>query len=234
MYKNFSSTHDGYKNFSSTRAQAARSRELNLAGSKNFAKQNFGLARAVHKFHQKAQEADFCLTFKAAMYYTFNMIVLGIDPGYAIIGFGLIDTSKNNKVIDYGVITTPKEDSIAIRLKNIESALCSLFEAYHPDAVAVEELFYFKNQKTVIPVAEARGVILLTAQKFCENIFEYTPMQIKQALTGQGRAEKKQIQFMVKSILGLKEVPKPDDAADALAVALTHAQTSPRLNTNRV
>ena len=157
------------------------------------------------------------MTFKAAMYYTFNMIVLGIDPGYAIIGFGLIDTSKNNKVIDYGVITTPKEDSIAIRLKNIESALCSLFEAYHPDAVAVEELFYFKNQKTVIPVAEARGVILLTAQKFCENIFEYTPMQIKQALTGQGRAEKKQIQFMVKSILGLKEVPKPDDAADALA-----------------
>ena len=83
-------------------------------------------------------------------------------------------------------------------------------------------------------MAEARGVILLTAQKYCENIFEYTPMQIKQALTGQGRAEKKQVQFMVKSILGLKEIPKPDDAADALAVALTHAQTSPRLNINHV
>lgn len=162
------------------------------------------------------------------------MKVLGIDPGYAIIGYGVIDTIKDNKVIDYGVITTPKEDSIAIRLKNIESALISLFNAYSPDAVAIEELFYFKNQKTIIPVAEARGVILLTAQKFCENIYEYTPMQIKQALTGQGRAEKKQVQFMVKSILGLKDIPKPDDAADALAVALTHAQTSPRLNINKV
>lgn len=162
------------------------------------------------------------------------MKVLGIDPGYAIIGYGVIDTTKDNKVIDYGVITTPKEDSIAIRLKNIESALISLFKAYTPDVVAIEELFYFKNQKTIIPVAEARGVILLTAQKFCENIYEYTPMQIKQALTGQGRAEKKQVQFMVKSILGLKDIPKPDDAADALAVALTHAQTSPRLNINKV
>lgn len=162
------------------------------------------------------------------------MKVLGIDPGYAIIGYGIIDTTKDNKVIDYGVITTPKEDSISIRLKNIESALISLFNLYKPDAVAIEELFYFKNQKTIIPVAEARGVILLTAQKHCENIFEYTPMQIKQALTGQGRAEKKQVQFMVKSILGLKEIPKPDDAADALAVALTHAQTSPRLNLNKV
>ena len=162
------------------------------------------------------------------------MKVLGIDPGYAIIGYGIIDTTKDNKVIDYGVITTPKEDSISIRLKNIESTLISLFNLYKPDAVAIEELFYFKNQKTIIPVAEARGVILLTAQKYCENIFEYTPMQIKQALTGQGRAEKKQVQFMVKSILGLKEIPKPDDAADALAVALTHAQTSPRLNLNKV
>ena len=162
------------------------------------------------------------------------MIILGIDPGYAIIGFGIIDTSKNNAVIDYGVITTPKDDSISLRLKNIECALCSLFETYKPEAVAIEELFYFKNQKTIIPVAEARGFILLTAQKYCKNIFEYTPMQIKQALTGQGRAEKQQIQFMVKNILGLKQIPKPDDAADALAVALTHAQTSPRLNTNRV
>ncbi len=162
------------------------------------------------------------------------MKILGIDPGYAIIGYGVIDTSLPRLVVDYGVITTPKEDSISIRLSNIEKALISLFETYKPDAVAIEELFYFKNQKTVIPVAEARGIILLVAQKYCGNIFEYTPMQIKQALTGQGRAEKKQIQFMVKNILGLKEVPKPDDAADALAVALTHSQTSPLLNTNRV
>lgn len=162
------------------------------------------------------------------------MKILGIDPGYAIIGYGLIDTSKSNQVIDYGVITTPKEDGISVRLSNIESALVSLFQTYKPDAVAIEELFYFKNQKTVIPVAEARGVILLAAQKYCGNIFEYTPMQIKQALTGQGRAEKAQIQFMVKNILGLKKIPKPDDAADALAVALTHAQTSPMLNTNKI
>lgn len=162
------------------------------------------------------------------------MKILGIDPGYAIIGYGVIDTNKNNAVIDYGVITTPKEDSISVRLSNIEKALIMLFERYQPDQVAVEELFYFRNQTTVIPVAEARGVILLTAQKYCGNIYEYTPMQIKQALTGHGRAEKAQVQFMVKNILGLTSIPKPDDAADALAVALTHAQTSPALNTNKV
>ncbi len=162
------------------------------------------------------------------------MKILGIDPGYAIIGYGIIDTSLPRLVVDYGVITTPKEDTLPVRLSNIENALISLFETYKPEAVAIEELFYFKNQKTVIPVAEARGVTLLVAQKYCQNIFEYTPMQIKQALTGQGRAEKAQIQFMVKNILGLAQIPKPDDAADALAVALTHAQTSPALNTNKI
>ena len=162
------------------------------------------------------------------------MKILGIDPGYAIIGYGIIDTSLPRLVVDYGVITTPKENTLPVRLSNIENALISLFETYKPEAVAIEELFYFKNQKTVIPVAEARGVTLLVAQKYCQNIFEYTPMQIKQALTGQGRAEKAQIQFMVKNILGLAQIPKPDDAADALAVALTHAQTSPALNTNKI
>jgi len=162
------------------------------------------------------------------------MIILGIDPGYAIVGFGLIDSSKNNAVIDYGVITTPKEDSIAVRLKTIEDGLVYLINKYKPDVLAIEELFYFKNQKTVIPVAEARGVIVLTCQKLIGQIFEYTPLQIKQALTGVGRAEKAQVQFMVKTILGLKSIPKPDDAADALAVALCHSQTSPRLNINRV
>lgn len=162
------------------------------------------------------------------------MKILGIDPGYAIIGYGIIDTSLPRLVVNYGVITTPKEDTLPVRLSNIENALISLFETYKPEAVAIEELFYFKNQKTVIPVAEARGVTLLVAQKYCQNIFEYTPMQIKQALTGQGRAEKAQIQFMVKNILGLAQIPKPDDAADALAVALTHAQTSPALNTNKI
>ena len=110
-----------------------------------------------------------------------------------------------------------------MRLKNIESALKTLFSTYKPDAVAIEELFYFKNQTTVIPVAEARGVILLAAVHSCGEIFEYTPLQIKQALTGNGRAEKAQVQFMVKAILGLEKIPKPDDAADALAVAICHA-----------
>lgn len=163
------------------------------------------------------------------------MIILGIDPGYGIVGFGLIDTAKNNAVIDFGVITTPKEDSLPIRLNTISESFDYLFQKYKPDAVAIEELFFFRNHTTIIPVAEARGVILLTCQKYCPgNIFEYTPLQIKQALTGQGRAEKKQVQFMVKTILGLREIPKPDDAADALAVALCHSQINPRININRV
>lgn len=162
------------------------------------------------------------------------MIVLGIDPGYAIIGYGVLDTSKQNMLLDYGAITTPKEDSMPIRLENIDKSLKYLFDKFKPDVVAIEELFYFKNQKTVIHVAQARGVILLACQKYCGNIYEYTPLQIKQALTGQGRAEKAQVQFMVKAILGLNSIPKPDDAADALAVAICHSQSSPMLNRNKV
>ena len=162
------------------------------------------------------------------------MIVLGIDPGYAIIGYGVLDTNKQNMLLDYGAITTPKEDSMPIRLENIDKSLKYLFDKFKPDVVAIEELFYFKNQKTVIQVAQARGVILLACQKYCGNIYEYTPLQIKQALTGKGRAEKAQVQFMVKAILGLNSIPKPDDAADALAVAICHSQSSPVLNRNRV
>ncbi len=161
------------------------------------------------------------------------MIILGIDPGYAIIGYGVIDTEKRNMVVDYGAITTPKEDTMPVRLEAIEGSLKFLFDKYKPDVVAIEELFYFKNQKTVIQVAQARGVIILACQKYCGNIFEYTPLQIKQALTGHGRAEKAQIQYMVKAILGLSSIPKPDDAADALAVAICHSQTSSVLNPNR-
>lgn len=162
------------------------------------------------------------------------MRILGIDPGYGIVGYGIIDTHRNNYVVDFGVIETPKEESFPVRLLRIEEALRVLFETYKPDEVAIEELFYFHNQTTVIPVAEARGVIILTAEKFCEHIFEYTPMQIKQALTGNGRADKKQMQFMVKNILGLEKIPKPDDAADALAVALCHSQINPNLNFNMI
>jgi len=164
------------------------------------------------------------------------MRILGIDPGYAIVGFGIIDTHKNNAVVDYGVIETPKEDPLPVRLQRIEESLRVLFETYKPDQVAVEELFYFKNQTTVIPVAQARGVIVLASQKYCGsgNLFEYTPIQVKQALTGNGRADKKQMQFMVKNVLGLASIPKPDDAADALAIALCHSQINPRLNFNNI
>ena len=160
------------------------------------------------------------------------MRILGIDPGYGIVGFGIIDTHKDNAVVDFGVIETTKEDTFPVRLQRIEECLRVIMERYKPDEVAIEELFYCKNQTTVIPVAQARGVIVLTAKKYCDRIFEYTPMQIKQALTGNGRAEKKQMQFMVKNILGLEKIPKPDDAADALAIALCHSQINPMLNDN--
>ena len=163
------------------------------------------------------------------------MRILGIDPGYAIVGFGIIDSvNGENTVVDYGVIETDKELSLPLRLDIIQQAIQEIFNTYSPEVVAIEELFYFKNQKTVIPVAEARGVIVQTCFKLCKNIFEYTPLQIKQALTGIGRAEKKQVQFMTKTILNLASIPKPDDAADALAVAICHSQINPALNVNRV
>lgn len=161
------------------------------------------------------------------------MRVLGIDPGYNIIGFGIVE-SNGCKVIDYGVITTPKEMPMSERLLTIYKATTELIENYKPDQVAFEELFFNTNQKTAVAVAEARGILLLASKLKVDDLFEYTPLQIKQALTGVGRAEKKQVQFMVKSILGLSSVPKPDDAADALAVALCHIQTNSILSDNRV
>ncbi len=155
------------------------------------------------------------------------MTILGIDPGLAIVGYGVIDTQKgNSSVIDYGVINTPKEDSVPVRLEKIYNGMISLVEKYNPDCIAIEELFFNTNTTTGINVAQARGVILLVCQQKKLKMYEYTPLQIKQALTGYGKAEKKQIQFMVARLLKLKAVPKPDDAADGLAVALTHAQTA--------
>lgn len=155
------------------------------------------------------------------------MIILGIDPGFAIVGYGVIETNGGNfKVIDYGAVKTPKTEALPVRLAMIEEGLNKLIEKYRPDAVAVEELFFTKNITTGIAVAEARGVILLTAVKSCGRLYEYTPGQIKQAITGYGSADKQQMQHMTKILLGLREIPKPDDAADALAVALTHAQTN--------
>lgn len=155
------------------------------------------------------------------------MIILGIDPGLAIVGYGVINTIKgNSSVVDYGVINTPKEDSVPLRLEKIYDGMQSLIEKFKPDCIAIEELFFNTNTTTGINVAQARGVILLACKQKGLKMYEYTPLQIKQALTGYGKAEKKQIQFMVSRLLNLKSVPKPDDAADGLAVALTHAQTA--------
>lgn len=155
------------------------------------------------------------------------MIILGIDPGLATVGFGVISSEKGKvTAIDYGVILTPKDARLPDRLKMIEESLVKLIDRYHPDEIAMEELFFNNNQKTAINVAQARGVTLLTCVKYTEKLFEYTPLQIKQALTGYGRADKHQIQAMVTRLLNLKKTPKPDDAADALAVALTHSNTS--------
>ena len=156
------------------------------------------------------------------------MIILGIDPGYAIVGYGVIEKQANGKckVIDYGAINTPKEEDFPVRLAMIQDGMKCLISKFKPDAIAVEELFFNQNITTGIAVAEARGVILCTAIQSVPRVFEFTPMQIKRAITGTGKAEKKQVQFMTKTILGLKSVPKPDDAADALAVALCLAQTN--------
>ena len=153
------------------------------------------------------------------------MIILGIDPGIATLGYGVIEKDErgNCRAIDCGVITTPKEEGLPVRLAMLEEGIAKILEKYHPDEVAMEELFFSKNITTGIAVAHARGVALLTCVKACGRLYEYTPMQIKQALTGYGKADKKQIQAVVTSILHLKSVPKPDDAADALGIALCHA-----------
>lgn len=155
------------------------------------------------------------------------MRVLGIDPGYATIGYGVIDTDGNrHQAVDYGVITTPKNENIAVRLAMIYDSMTELINKFKPDEIAVEELFFVQNVTTGINVAHARGVILLASVHACGRLYEYTPLQIKQAMTGYGRAEKRQIQEMVKIYLHLPKIPRPDDAADALAIALTHAQTN--------
>lgn len=155
------------------------------------------------------------------------MKILGIDPGYAIVGFGVIEnTGSKNYAIEYGTIQTPKSDTLPNRLGYIAEQIEIILEKHKPEAIAIEELFFYNNQKTAIFVAEARGAIIIPCLKSKAKLYEYTPMQIKQAMTGYGRADKNQIQQMVKLMLGLEKIPKPDDAADALAVALTCAQSS--------
>lgn len=154
--------------------------------------------------------------------------ILGIDPGTAIVGWGIIDFDQSGaqkKIIAYGHIETAKELSISARLEDVFVGIESLIIKYKPHEVAVEELFYFKNAKTIITVAQARGVIVQTCHHNGLFVAEYTPLQIKQSLTSYGRANKKQIQEMVKNMLHLDHIPEPDDAADALAVAICHCNS---------
>ena len=166
------------------------------------------------------------------------MRILGIDPGYAIIGLGMIDYTGNKfTTIAYDAITTDAGTPTPQRLQKIYRALTLYIEKYKPDAIAVEELFFNSNQKTAIHVAQARGVIIVAAVNSGVELFEYTPLQIKQAVTGYGRADKTQIQQMTKMLLNLNAVPKPDDVADGLAVAICHAHSNKlnnRFNLNKM
>ena len=158
------------------------------------------------------------------------MIILGIDPGTAITGYGVIENKQGKlKAVDYGCILTDKKLKMSERLDFLGEELKKIIKKYKPQAMAVEELFFFKNAKTIITVGQARGVILFVGKNIGKktglDIYEYTPLQVKQAVVGYGRADKNQVQQMVKSILGLNEVPEPDDAADALAVAICCASS---------
>lgn len=155
------------------------------------------------------------------------MVILGIDPGYAIVGWGVIGYENNHfKVLDYGAITTPTGMSFSRRLELIYDEAELLMKRYSPQAMSIEKLFFNSNAKTVIDVGQARGVLMLAAQKCGLEVYEYTPLQVKQSVVGYGRAEKKQVQEMTRLILHLSEIPKPDDTADALAMAICHAHAS--------
>ena len=164
------------------------------------------------------------------------MVILGIDPGVATIGFGLIRAERGkNTLLQYGVITTPPGIPLSERLLQISNDMEQLIETFRPDEMAVEELFFSKNITTGIGVAHGRGVILLAAEKLGIPVFEYTPMQVKQSVVGYGKAEKKQVMLMTQRLLNMKEIPKPDDAADALAIAICHSRAATSLlNTERV
>lgn len=158
------------------------------------------------------------------------MLILGIDPGLAIVGYSLVEKKGNRfRVYDYGVIETGADLANVDRLKEIYLKLTDIINKYQPDDMAVEKLYFNQNVKTAIRVGQARGVILLTGAQAGLNVAEYTPLQVKQAVVGYGRAEKQQVQQMVKALLNMGEIPKPDDAADALAVAICHGN-SVRLN----
>ena len=154
------------------------------------------------------------------------MIILGIDPGLATLGYGVIEAvGQDRRLIQYGTLTTPAGQPLPQRLRAIYQGMNQLMDIYQPEDVAFEELFFSKNITTGMAVSAARGVALVAVVQRTDNLYEYTPMQIKQAVTGYGGADKHQVQQMVKMLLKMKEVARPDDAADAIAVALTHANS---------
>lgn len=162
-----------------------------------------------------------------------SVVIFGIDPGYAIVGCGIVRYEKNDfKLLGYGAVTTDKDMPFNERLKKIYDDLTELLEKFKPDAVSIERLYFNTNQKTAIDVAQARGVIVLAVQNMGIPIFEYTPLQVKQSIVGYGRAEKTQVQEMTKTFLHLDKIPKPDDAADALALAICHGHASGSLIMN--
>ena len=155
------------------------------------------------------------------------MRVLGIDPGYAIVGYGVLDADGGRVLpVTFGAVTTQAHTRFEDRLAEVYEDVCSLFSSYAPDAMAIETLFFTTNQKTAVAVAEARGVILLAARQAGTPIFEYSPLQVKQSVAGYGKATKRQVQEMTRRLLKLRELPRPDDAADALAIALCHMHSA--------
>jgi crossover junction endodeoxyribonuclease RuvC len=156
------------------------------------------------------------------------MIVLGIDPGIATTGFGVVREEPDGQVVAlaYGTMETPKTDALPMRLLSLRQQLIALYELWRPTEAAVEALFFATNLKTAMAVGQARGVVLVTLQETGIPIGEYTPLQVKQAITGYGQADKRQMQMMVQTLLELKKMPKPDDAADALAIAVTHIHSA--------
>lgn len=163
------------------------------------------------------------------------MRILGIDPGYAIIGYGVVEYQNNHFVtLDYGAIITEAGTPFNERLEMIYDSFNEIVMCTHPEVMSIEKLFYNNNAKTVIDVSQARGVLMLAAQKNRLPVFEYTPLQVKQSVVGYGRAEKKQVQEMTKKILNLEKVPKPDDTADALAMAICHAHSSSSLFSSKL
>ncbi len=152
------------------------------------------------------------------------MIIMGVDPGIAITGFAVLDYSRDRfKVIDFGAVTTDSKTPLSLRLKQLFNQLDDIINTRVPEQFALEQLFFNKNVRTALTVGHARGVAMLCAARAGLEVFEYTPLQVKQAVVGEGRADKGQVQFMVRALLSLRETPSPDDVADALAVAICHA-----------